>query len=129
MGIKYLSKQIRTEMNIVINGGSRGIGKQIVQYLAKDNKNKLIVTGRNKHALNELAGKFPNVIPLVTDLSDFDSKSSDFHNSVSGAFESVDILINTAGLLIPKRFVDFSNSEARRIMETNFFGPPPLSGC
>lgn len=110
-------------MNIVINGGSRGIGKQIVQYLAKDNKNKLIVTGRNKHALNELAGKFPNVIPLVTDLSDFDSKSSDFHNSVSGAFESVDILINTAGLLIPKRFVDFSNSEARRIMETNFFGP------
>ena len=45
-------------MNIVINGGSRGIGKQIVQYLAKDNKNKLIVTGRNKHALNELPVNF-----------------------------------------------------------------------
>lgn len=110
-------------MNIVVNGGSRGIGREVVRHLAGDASNKIIVTGRSRNALADLSRSHGNVISLVTDLSDFDSHSHDYYEFVSSEFASVDILINTAGLLISKKFHEFTNSDARKIMETNFFGP------
>jgi NAD(P)-dependent dehydrogenase (short-subunit alcohol dehydrogenase family) len=56
----------------------------------------------------------------------FDSQSDKFTDVVSSHFGKVDILINLAGLLIAKEFIDFTNQEARIIMETNFFGPASL---
>ncbi|HLN55920.1 MAG TPA: SDR family oxidoreductase [Bacteroidales bacterium] len=110
-------------MNIVINGGSRGIGREVVLQLAGRPANKIIVAGRNLKALQELSSHHKNVFSLVTDLSEFDTQSSGYYEFISSRFESIDILINTAGLLISKKFLDYTNPDARKIMETNFFGP------
>lgn len=110
-------------MNIVINGGSRGIGKEVVQHLAGVGGNKIIVTGRSRKALEHLSGSHQDVFPLITDLSELDSHSDDYFNFISSMVTSVDILINTAGFLISRKFIDFINPDARKIMETNFFGP------
>jgi NAD(P)-dependent dehydrogenase (short-subunit alcohol dehydrogenase family) len=45
---------------------------------------------------------------------------------VSDHFGRVDILVNIAGFLITKDFLDMANDEARLMMETNFFGPASL---
>ena len=110
-------------MNIVINGGTRGIGKEVVLCLAQDVNNKILVTGRNVKALKILSVRYKNIHTLVLDLTVFDTQTETFMNEVSGYFKKVDILINIAGLLVAKEFVKIDNDEARLMMETNFFGP------
>jgi NAD(P)-dependent dehydrogenase (short-subunit alcohol dehydrogenase family) len=113
-------------MNIIINGGTRGIGRELVSCLANDVKNRIIATGRNEAILTKLSGEYKNVKTVAIDMSVFDSQAGKFSKEVSGYFESVDILINLAGTLIAKSFIEITKDEARLIMETNFFGPATM---
>jgi NAD(P)-dependent dehydrogenase (short-subunit alcohol dehydrogenase family) len=113
-------------MNIVVNGGTRGIGKEIINFLAQDISNQIFVTGRNEKALNSLSVRYKNVKSFSLDMSLFDIQQEKFRAAVSNHFERVDILINIAGFLIAKDFLQTTNDEARLIMETNFFGPASL---
>ena len=113
-------------MNILVNGGTRGIGKAVVDCLARENNNHILVTGRDKRALKSLTDKYTNVSSLAIDISEFDLHADIFRNTVYNSFKKVDIIINLAGLLIAKEFSAFSNNEARMIMETNFFGPASI---
>lgn len=110
-------------MNIIVNGGTKGIGKEVVNYLAQDKSNQILVTGRNEKVLNSLSNRYRNVHSLSIDMSVFDSQSEKFRETVSDHFKRVDILINVAGSLVKKEFLDMENDEARMMMETNFFGP------
>jgi len=110
-------------MNIIVNGGTRGIGKEVVNYLAQDKSNQILVTGRNEKVLNSLSNRYRNVHSLSIDMSVFDCQSEKFRETVSDHFKRVDILINVAGSLVKKKFLDMENDEARMMMETNFFGP------
>jgi NAD(P)-dependent dehydrogenase (short-subunit alcohol dehydrogenase family) len=113
-------------MNIIINGGTGGIGREIAEILAEDADNRLIVTGRTDSALKELSGKYTNIYPVLIDISQFDRQSGIFLEKARKNFDRLDILINMAGLLIKKPFMEFSREESRLIMETNFFGPASL---
>ncbi len=113
-------------MKIIINGGTRGIGRELVAQFAEDSSNFLIVTGRNRNALDEIALKYKNIVPVLTDMSHFEENSSAFLEKVSNSIEKADILINMAGLLIKKPFEEFTGEESRLIMETNFFGPAAM---
>lgn len=110
-------------MNIIVNGGTKGIGKEVVILLAQDKNNHILVTGRNEKLMNSLAKRFQNVITLPIDLSEFDVNEEFFRNSVCNSFKKVDILVNMAGLLVAKEFLKVTAPEARSMMETNFFGP------
>lgn len=112
--------------NIIVNGGTRGIGKEVVNCLAQDINNQIIVTGRNRKSLNALSTGNKNVKSYYLDMSAFENQRVNFIETVSGIFDKVDIIINLAGLLIVKDFPDMTNDEARLIMETNFFGPALL---
>jgi len=113
-------------MNIVVNGGTRGIGKEIINFLAQDISNQIFVTGRNEKALNSLSTRYKNVKSFPLDMSLFDIQNEKFIAAVSKHFGRVDILINIAGFLIAKDFLQTTNDEARLMMETNFFGPASL---
>jgi short-subunit dehydrogenase len=115
-------------MNIIISGGSQGIGKEVVLNLAGDRNNQILVTGRNELKLKELQQNCPNenISYLVMDISEFDNEAEAIKDQVYNRFSRVDILINMAGLLIVKDFLKISVKEARNMMETNFFGPASL---
>ena len=111
------------DMNIIVNGGTRGIGRELVRLFSEDSSNRLIVTGRNETALNSLSAGYLNLKIIQLDLTDYERQSPRFLSEVMSFFDKVDILINMAGLLINKDFADITGKEARAIMETNFFGP------
>lgn len=113
-------------MNIIVNGGTRGIGKEIVSILAKNLDNKILVTGRNMDAIKDLKSQYDNVITAVIDLAALDSQIDSLSNVVRNTFKKIDLLINVAGSLNTKDFIDTDSSEARLLMETNFFGPAAL---
>jgi 3-oxoacyl-[acyl-carrier protein] reductase len=115
-------------MNIIVNGGTRGIGKEIVNILSREKDYRIMVTGRDKKALSGLLkeSKHNNLLTLTIDLSVFDTREDNFKSFVYEHFEKVDILINNAGTLFNTKFISFDNKMARRIMETNFFGPASI---
>jgi short-subunit dehydrogenase len=113
-------------MNIIINGGTRGIGKELVTCLAQDSSNQILITGRNEKVLSYLSTRYKNVKTFNLNLSLFDLQQEKFREAVSNHFGTVDILINVAGFLIAKDFLDMVNDEARLMMEINFFGPASL---
>lgn len=109
-------------MNIVINGATRGIGKAVATYLTGNKENKIIVTGRNRKALKELSDYNPDIYPYEFDIANLDALPR-YYDFISSRFKKVDVLINMAALLISKKFVDFTDAEARKIMDTNVIGP------
>lgn len=115
-------------MNIIINGGSQGIGKEVVLNLAGDKNNQILVTGRNELKLKELQQDCPNenVSFLVMDISAFGNQVEAIKDQIYNRYSRVDVLINVAGLLIVKDFIKINGKEARNMMETNFFGPAEL---
>ena len=115
-------------MNIVISGGTSGIGKEVALCLARQKQNHLLVTGRNKGALEELSAGAGNnnILTHQIDLEEFENYERSFLKFVAAHFLSIDILINNAGLLIVNDFMKSSSAEARKMIETNFIGPAAL---
>jgi NAD(P)-dependent dehydrogenase (short-subunit alcohol dehydrogenase family) len=116
---------IAAKMNIIITGGSRGIGKETALCLAKNKDNQVLITGRNERAMRIVAESAPhdNIFYYVVDFMKLESLTESFREHVSSVFSIVDILINNAGNLTKKRFTDLSPDEIRAMMETNFFAP------
>jgi 3-oxoacyl-[acyl-carrier protein] reductase len=114
------------QMNIIINGGTRGIGRKVVDNLSKDPNNQIFVTGRNENILKDISSNHENVRTFSTDMSLFDNQAIKFEQAVLSFFKKTDILINLAGFLIARDFNEMTSTEGRLIMETNFFGPASL---
>jgi short-subunit dehydrogenase len=113
-------------MNIIVNGGTKGIGREVVLYFVQNKTNRILVTGRNNDELKKLSSEYNNILTLNIDISESDRFVKVYESMVSDHLQTVDIVINMAGYLVVNNFVDFTNDEARKMMETNFFGPASL---
>ncbi|HLV15817.1 MAG TPA: SDR family oxidoreductase [Xanthomarina sp.] len=104
--------------HIIITGTSRGIGFELVKYYANQGHHVLAVS-RNKTPIEALQLK--NVTAISFDLSDPSgySKISDF---VKNNWKQVDVLINNAGALLNKPFIETSFQEFEWVYKTNVFG-------
>lgn len=112
-------------MNIIINGASRGIGREVAKYLANDRNNQILATARDELALKELENECinENLSFLKMDLSMLEKEMEIIKDQIYNRFSRVDILINMAGALVVKDFMKLTVQEERQMMETNFFGP------
>jgi short-subunit dehydrogenase len=113
------------EMNIILTGGSNGIGKQVALFLSQEKGNDILITGRNSKTLKEVAdaAENNNIRYLVSDLRELHSSPEEFKNNVLSFFSSIDILVNNAGTLYSKKFVEITDDQVREMMEVNFFAP------
>lgn len=107
--------------NIVIIGGSRGIGHALARYLSP--KNNVLVLARNKTKLDALKSSVnqDNLMTACIDLTAKDLKSHLF-SVVNHHFDHVDILINNAGYLINKPFLDLNAEDIAATLTTNVTG-------
>lgn len=112
-------------MNIIVNGGSRGIGREVALLFAADRDNQIIVTGRNEQRLRLLQLECPhrNLSVIQTDISDMSEEIEVLKHQIYNRFSKVDLLINMAGHLVTADFLELSEEDSRKMMETNFFGP------
>jgi NAD(P)-dependent dehydrogenase (short-subunit alcohol dehydrogenase family) len=110
-------------MNIIINGGTRGIGKEIALFMSQETTNQIFVTGRNVKALEYLSSYSRNIHSFRFDISSSEADYESMLIAVKKYFSSIDILINNAGMLVAKEFTKIDENDARMMMETNFFGP------
>lgn len=103
---------------ILITGAGKGIGLELVKQ-ASDLGHQIIAISRNINALKSI----PNTIPLSLDLT-----KPDFESSLITilADKSLDIIINNAGLLINKPFLELTDSDWDLQWKTNVLAPVRL---
>jgi short-subunit dehydrogenase len=115
--------------NILLTGGSRGIGPIIAESLANRGAN-IILTARSYSTLREVVARLNksgyNVLALPVDLRD-SSQREQLVIDVMKKFGTIDILINNAGLETEGAYAELSWSAIRENIEVNLVAPMALT--
>ena len=103
--------------NVIITGSSRGIGFEMAKLFA-DAGHQVLALSRNVRPISELNHK--NISSFSFDLSK-DTDLQKLKESIS-VWDKVDILINNAGRLLNKPFLETSAIEFEEVYKVNVFG-------
>ncbi|MBN1142985.1 MAG: SDR family oxidoreductase [Bacteroidales bacterium] len=119
-------------MVVMITGASRGIGFETALYFARLDNTEIFALSRNQAGLGQLASecaglnKSSQVHPLVYDLDLFAENPDSLLKRLPVTVSHIDILINNAGVLINKPFLETDLDEIQRLFYTNCFAPALL---
>lgn len=106
--------------NVLITGGSRGIGRACVEKFAREGyKVSFIYNNSDSSAaeLSELTGAYA----IKADISNPEEAKRAVNNALS-TMGIIDILINNAGISLIKLFTDTTDEDYYNIMNTNLGG-------
>ena len=108
---------------IVIIGASRGIGKELVLQFAKDKQNTVIALGRSESILTDFKTN-NNVFAYRFDLNYKNKPEQIYHNltEILKSFPKIDILINNAGKLVNKPFLELQYQDLVDSFQVNIIG-------
>jgi 3-oxoacyl-[acyl-carrier protein] reductase len=108
--------------NILITGGSRGIGKGIVYKLVENGANVAFTysssSSVSKEIVNDLASEKNNVKAYKSDASVFEQCETLIKNVISD-FGDIDVLINNAGITNDNLLIRMDDSQWFDTIETN----------
>ncbi len=106
--------------NVLITGGSRGIGKACVYEFSKAGYRVFLNFNKSKNEAEKIADE-TGAIPIKADVSKKEEveKAANFIHENYG---KIDILINNAGIAQQKLFTDITEEEWNKIFDVNIKG-------
>ncbi len=108
--------------NVIITGGSRGIGKAICESFAQNGANIAFTCLKISDESNELSEKLKKfgfkVNAYESDASDFEAAQK-LVNNVINDFGSIDVLVNNAGITKDNLLMRMSEEDYDKVMEVN----------
>jgi short-subunit dehydrogenase len=114
-------------MNILVTGSGRGVGFEVVRQFAKDPANNIVALSRDLVSLEKLKTlcKKESNNTIHTYSIDFlsESFSADLDDALKNHRSHFDIIINNAGYLINKPFIEMTPSAIEMIYKVNVFSP------
>lgn len=98
--------------NVLITGGTRGIGKCMVQSLIKEGVTNIAVIARDKSNLKQLAEEYPevNVMKIAGDVANIEILR-DAAARIEDKWGHLDILINNAGIVAAGPLEDIQDED------------------
>lgn len=109
----------------VITGATKGIGRAIAEYLAKEGFD-LAVNARNEEDLKEMKATIMAAHPEITvhvkptDMS-IKSQVLDFGQWVLDTLPQIDVLVNNAGIFIPGELCQEDDGALESMINTNLY--------
>jgi 3-oxoacyl-[acyl-carrier protein] reductase len=104
---------------IVVVGASRGIGKAIVENLAQNSNYSILALSRNLKGMESLR-KFKNVETIEFDLDSQNVRAE--AEKIFTSLDKIDILINNAGKLVSKSFLELTAKDIESCYQVNVIG-------
>jgi 3-oxoacyl-[acyl-carrier protein] reductase len=106
--------------NVLITGGSSGIGKETARKLI-DKGAKVVITGRDLDKLEKVANEL-GAIPFLFDISDLKSIPRKAKQVIQIFEGKIDILINNAGIGVFPLLGEITVDDLKDVYNTNVFG-------
>ncbi|HSH50983.1 MAG TPA: SDR family oxidoreductase [Bacteroidales bacterium] len=116
-------------MNIVITGASKGIGFEVAKLFAANEKNTIVAIARSENLLKELKNACirenlkSKIRPFVFDIENPEKVKKSFKAEMLKYVDSIDILINNAGILVNKLFQEISTEDMIKSFHINTISP------
>src|SRR5262245_2413462 len=104
----------------IVTGGSRGIGRAIVQALAREGAKVVFTFAHNKALADEIANG-ETIIGMQADVTSFE-QAKDLVKQVKERFGRIDILVNNAGITRDKLLAMMSEKDWDDVVDTNLKG-------
>lgn len=109
---------------VLVAGGSKGIGKDIALAFAKLGAD-VVITGRNEEDLSKTTEELRefnlNCFYLTADIQNVDEIYS-MVDSACSRLGRIDVLVNNAGINIPKTAIEVTEEDWDRVLDTNLKG-------
>jgi NAD(P)-dependent dehydrogenase (short-subunit alcohol dehydrogenase family) len=105
----------------IVTGASRGLGRAFAEAALAAGEN-VVVTARDRDRVCHFEERFPDRALAVAFDVDRRESASGLARAAVERFQTLDVLVNSAGYGLHGAIEEISEDEARRIMETNFFG-------
>jgi len=109
----------------IVTGGSRGIGRSIVNELASRGAVVAFSYTKNKEmadqVVNDLSSAGKRAVAFQADVTDFDAAEA-MVKSIKSDFGSIDYLINNAGITRDKLIMMMSQDDWNAVIDTNLRG-------
>jgi len=107
----------------LVTGGSRGIGRMIVEGLLEAGCARVYIVARKKEQVDETSAELGDkVIGLIGDLSQMDGIKA-LADELASREDKLDLLVNNAGAAWGEPFEDFSEAGWHRTMDLNLKTP------
>ncbi len=107
-------------MNVLITGGSRGIGKATVKRFTAEGHTVAFIYKSSDSAAEELS-KETGAFAIKADISSPEQAEKAIQTALS-RLGGIDVLINNAGIAEIKLFTDISNESWEKMLGTNLSG-------
>ena len=108
----------------LVTGASRGIGASVALALAGENYD-LAITSRDPDRLQEISEQIVNnnrsVYPIKLDVKETDV-IPEIVNNIETEFGPIEVLVNNAGVNLPRAALDLSPVEWDEVLDTNLRG-------
>jgi NAD(P)-dependent dehydrogenase (short-subunit alcohol dehydrogenase family) len=108
-----------TQKTAIVTGASQGIGAGLVEAYLKHGYN-VVANSRNITKTNPFPAS-PNLALVAGDIGDPKTAAKILETAVS-RFGRVDVLINNAGIFIPKPFTEYSTEEFNSLVSITLAG-------
>lgn len=113
--------------NVLVTGGTRGIGEAISREFAKKGYDIIINYIKSKEKAEKLKEELEatyniKVLPIKADISN----ETEINNMVDMAikeFGKIDVLVNNAGIVIDKEFEDRTVEDWKQTLDINLIAP------
>ena len=107
----------------LVTGGSRGIGRMIVEGFLAAGIDRVYITARKGGELHETAGELGDkVVPIQGDISTIEG-IDELVAEISGREDRLDILVNNAGAAWGVDYLEFPESGWDKVMDLNVKTP------
>lgn len=119
LNINYVNSKLLDGKNVIVTGGTSGIGYEIARRAIELGAN-VIITGRDKEKLEKAKQKL-NCEILLWDISKIDEIDKNI-KEIKNKFEKVDCFVNNAGIYLDTPYLECCETEYTSIMDINLKG-------
>src|SRR5262245_12518892 len=109
----------KTPKTVIVTGGSQGIGSGCVKAFL-DRGYNVVATSRNVTKSKELPSS-PKLALVDGDIGDATTAARGAETAIR-TFDSIDAMINNAGIFFTKHFTDYTAEDFKRLVSTNIDG-------
>jgi len=106
---------------VIVTGGSRGIGRAIVEVFASEGADVTFFYRGNAEAAAQVVASAPKVAAMQVDVCDVEACATAV-NAVADRAGRIDILVNNAGIIRDNQLAAMDDDDVQKVLDTNIGG-------